>query len=263
MLPTLYLSHGSPTLPFDDVAARDFLRGLGGELPRPDAIVMVSAHWDSPVAQVNSVTVNPTIHDFYGFPQALYEVQYPAPGSPELAAQVAELIGDAGLQVGMDSVRGLDHGAWVPLMLMYPDADIPVVQVSIQSHLGPGHHVQLGRALAVLRERNVLIIASGSMTHNLRALNRMDMNAPEPAWVRDFAEWMHDALINGRSCDLVSYRALAPYAEHNHPHDDHLLPLFVAYGAAGAGAGHPAPAATRLHTSTTLGALRMDAYAFS
>ncbi|HWU03761.1 MAG TPA: class III extradiol ring-cleavage dioxygenase [Novosphingobium sp.] len=256
--PALFLSHGSPTLPLDDVPARDFLRGLGGKLERPDAIVAVSAHWETDVPTLNAVAQNETIHDFYGFPPALYALEYPAPGAPDLAETVADLIGEAGLRARIDTVRGLDHGAWVPLMLMWPGHDIPVLQLSIQSRLGPGHHVQLGRAIAALRERNILVMASGSFTHNLRALTRQGPVGGEPEWVTRFADWMHAAIAEGRTCDLVSYRNMAPFARENHPTDEHLLPLYVAIGAAGAGPLR----AERLHTSTTLGALRMDAYAF-
>ena len=257
MLPTLFLSHGAPTLPFQDIAARDFITGLGHSLPQPDAIVMVSAHWETDVPSVNAVAVNETIHDFYGFPAPLYELTYPAPGAPDLAARIADMLGDAGLRARIDPARGLDHGAWVPLLLMWPGHDIPVLQLSIQSKLGPGHHVQLGRALASLRQQNILVIASGSFTHNLRAL-QWSNPGPQPAWVTEFADWMHQALIAGRTCDLVSYRRLAPHAVENHPTDEHLLPLFVALGAAGEGAK-----AERIHTSVDFGILRMDAYQFT
>ncbi len=257
MLPTLFLSHGAPTLPLQDVPARDFIAGLGQSLPRPDAIVMVSAHWETDVPSVNAVAINATIHDFYGFPAPLYALTYPAPGAPDLAARIADMLGDAGLRARIDPARGLDHGAWVPLSLMWPGHDIPVLQLSIQSRLGPGHHVQLGRALATLRQHNILVIASGSFTHNLRAL-QWSNPGPQPTWVTEFADWMHQALIAGRTCDLVSYRRLAPHAVENHPTDEHLLPLFVALGAAGEGAK-----AERLHTSVDFGILRMDAYQFT
>ena len=263
MMPSLFISHGSPTLVLDDVSARDFLRGLGAQLPRPRAIVMVSAHWETAVPMVNAVAQNDTIHDFSGFPDALYRLSYPAPGSAELAERVVDVLAAAGLACHVDASRGLDHGAWVPLMLMYPAHDIPVIQLSVQSRLGPGHHVQMGRALAALRKDNVLIIGSGSMTHNLREIDRSGSN-DEPAWAADFAEWVHKALIEGRSCDLVTYRTRAPEAARNHPTDEHLLPLFVAMGAGmGGDAGdHSSVKAQRLHSSHTLGSLRMDAYSF-
>lgn len=256
MQPTLFLSHGSPMLALEDSPARRFLAELGATLQRPDAIVVVSAHWDTEVPAVNAVTRNATIHDFHGFPQALYALTYPAPGAPDLALRVADLVGNAGLRASIDPKRGLDHGAWVPLMLMWPAHDIPVVQLSVQSQLGPGHHLQLGRALASLRAANILVIASGSFTHNLSALRRFGAGT-EPEWVTAFAEWMDHAITAVRICDLVSYRRLAPFAAENHPTDEHLLPLFVALGAAG-----ESPRAARLHGSTEHGILRMDAYRF-
>ena len=167
MLRPLFLSHGAPTLPLEDVAARYFLEGLAPTIPRPRAILVVSAHWETRIPTVNAVEKNETIHDFAGFPEALYRLSYPAAGSAELAERVVDLLGDAGLSAATDNARGLDHGAWVPLMLIWPDADIPVVQLSVQSQLGPGHHLEVGRAIAPLTREGVLIIASGSYTHDL------------------------------------------------------------------------------------------------
>jgi 4,5-DOPA dioxygenase extradiol len=257
MLPSLFVSHGAPTLPLEDCPATDFLKSLAGTLPHPRAILAVSAHWDTEIPNVNHVAINETIHDFYGFPEALYRLQYPAPGSFALADRTRELVACAGLQVGVDGSRGLDHGAWVPLLLMYPHADIPVVQLSVQSPLGPAHHIRLGRALTDLRKEDVLVLATGSFTHNLRTMNRSRIDAPEPVWSQEFSAWIHGALVEGRTDDLVAYRRLAPHAAVAHPEDDHFMPLFVAYGAGG-----DAPKATRLHQSTTYGSLRMDAYAF-
>ena len=256
MLRPLFLSHGAPTLPLEDVAARHFLAGLPAHISRPRAIVVVSAHWETREPAVNAVERNATIHDFSGFPDELYRLQYPAPGDRALAARVVDLLGEGGLAARIDPARGLDHGAWVPLMLAWPDADIPVVQLSVQSHLGPGHHLEIGRAIAPLAEEGVLIIASGSYTHDLSSW-RGQAGMPEPDWVTDFAEWFDRALVEGRTCDLLAYRRLAPHAERNHPTEEHLLPLFVALGAAG-----PNATAERLHSSTTYGVLRMDAYAF-
>ncbi len=257
MLPAIFVSHGAPTLPLTDVPARRFLEGLGAGLPgRPRAILMVSAHWETVRPRVNAVAINATIHDFGGFPEALYRLQYPAPGSPALARRVAALLGDAGMPVDIDTERGLDHGAWVPLMMMYPAADIPVVQLSVQPHLGPAHHLALGQALRSLRDEGVLVIASGSFTHDLSQF-RQPLPPTEPDWVREFAGWFDAALIGHRIDDLLHYRRLAPHAVANHPTDEHLLPLFVALGAGGADAP-----VTHLHTSTTFSVLRMDAYAF-
>jgi 4,5-DOPA dioxygenase extradiol len=249
VLPALFVSHGAPTLILDDVPARHFLATLSKRVNRPKAILAVSAHWGTREHEVNDVAVNATIHDFYGFPDALYRMQYPAPGAPSLARRVAELTGAT-----LDKTRGLDHGAWVPLMLGWPAADIPVAQLSIQPERDAAWHIALGRRLAPLRDEDVLILASGSFTHNLVEFRRFAGQA-EPAWVSDFADWMHEALLRRRDDDVANYRRLAPEAERNHPTDEHLLPLFVAYGA-----GRGAP--ERLHASQTFGILRMDAYAF-
>lgn len=253
---TYFLSHGSPTLVIDDVPAHHFLRGLGATIPKPDAILVVSAHWETNAPTVNAVAHNHTIHDFGGFPRELFEMQYSANGCPEIAQLTAELLGKSGFPTQIDNVRGLDHGAWVPLKLMYPNADIPVFQLSIQSHMGPKHHFDIGRAIAPLREKNIAIIASGSFTHNLREIKWA--GGEEETWSKDFAAWFDNALNINSMDDLLNYRRLAPYAIQNHPTDEHLLPIFVAMGAASENWQ-----AERLHTSATFGSLRMDAYSFS
>jgi len=251
MFPALFVSHGSPTLPFDDVPARDFLRALGPSLPRPKAIVTVSAHWQSDEPAVTALVKNATIHDFFGFPEPLYDLRYDAPGSPATADRIAQALQQSGFPAPIRAGRGLDHGAWVPLLLMFPEADIPVLQLSIQMHRGVRHHIALGKALAPLRDE-VLILGSGGMVHNLQAL---DWNGgPEPDWSMEFADWMHQALVDRRDDDLVEYRIRAPHAARAHPSEDHILPLFVACGAG--------RSARRLHQSVTFGSLRMDAYAF-
>lgn len=251
MLPSLFVSHGAPSLPFDDVPARDFLRGLGQQIGRPRAILAVSAHWDTSALQVNSVAMNDTIHDFGGFPQMLYDIRYPAPGDAALADTVAGLTGAT-----RDKARGLDHGAWVPLLLMYPNADIPVVQLSVQSHLGAAHHIALGRKLASLREDNVLVMGSGGFVHNLHRL--APPGAAEPEWSKEFSDWMHEKLMAGDEAALAAYRALAPHAVLAQPTEEHFVPLLAAFGAGG-----EKPTAARLHSSATFGSLRMDAYSFS
>src|SRR4051812_21395212 len=167
MFPAIFLSHGAPTLPLADAPARDFLRNLGQELGRPSAILVASAHWETPAPVVSTTARNTTIHDFYGFPRELYALRYEPPGAPDIAVAAADLLPRAGLPAGQDPTRGLDHGAWVPLLLMYPEADIPTFQLSIQPHLGPRHHLAAGKALAPLRQQDVLIIGSGAFTHNL------------------------------------------------------------------------------------------------
>lgn len=258
-LPSLFLSHGAPTLPLTDSPARTFLAGLGDRLPRPNAILVISAHWETARPLVNAVVSNETIHDFYGFPRALYEMRYPAPGDPALAGRVAQLLQQFGLPCATDQGRGLDHGAWVPLLLMYPQADIPVLQLSVQPELGPKHHLAMGRALAQLRDEGILVIGSGSFTHNLAELRMRSagLDDPAPPWVDAFADWVTDALRDGRVGDMLDYRRLAPFARNNHPSEEHFLPLFAALGAAGDNAR-----AERLHSSATYSVLRMDVFAF-
>ncbi len=250
MTPSLFVSHGAPTLPFDAIPAREFLKGLGETLERPRGIVIATAHWETDAPAVAKVAVNETIHDFQGFPPALYALRYPAPGDARLSDRVAALTG-----ASIDTARGLDHGAWVPLLLMYPAHDIPVVQIAVQPHRGVAHHIALGRALAPLREEGILVIGSGSFVHNLRRLDRAGPDAPEPDWSRAFADWMNTALLARDDEALAQYRERAPFAQLAHPEDEHLLPLFVAYGAGGA--------PTRLHSSHTFGSLRMDSYGFA
>ena len=256
--PTIFVSHGSPMLALQDSPARRFLQGLGQSLPRPQAIAVVSAHWETRGAPAVSLATQPeTIHDFDGFPQALFDMQYPAPGAPGVAERAAALFTAAGFPVGTSANRGLDHGAWVPLKLMYPDADIPVVQISIVHGASPAMHRQLGAALQALREEGVLVLASGSLTHNLYEFRGQPVDAPAPAWVSDFESWMREKLVANDHDALLDYRTLAPMAEKNHPTEEHLLPLYVALGAAGPGAR-----AELLHASVEHGVLAMDAYAF-
>lgn len=256
-LPSLFLSHGTPTLPLTDLPARTFLAQLGEALEQPKAILVVSAHWETVQPTVNAVSRNETIHDFYGFPRSLYALHYPAPGSPDLAAHIAHLLHAAGFDCDTDHGRGLDHGAWVPLLLMYPDADIPVLQLSIQPRLGPEHHLRIGQALAPLRQDGVLIVCSGSMTPDISGFRGRGANDPAPAWVDDFADWFHKALSEQRESDLLNYRRVAPFATKNHPTEEHLLPLYVAWGAAGENSQ-----IERLHASASYRVIRMDAYAF-
>lgn len=257
MLPTIFVSHGAPTLALQDVPARRFLEQLGATLPRPRAIVAVTAHWETASACVGAAFHPATVHDFGRFDDRLFDISYPAPGDPALAGRVAGLLREAGLGDSADPGRGLDHGVWVPLLLMYPAADIPVVPVSIQPDAGPAHHLALGHALAPLRDDGVLVLASGSFTHDLGRFRGRALESPTPDDVAQFAGWFDHALLEDRVDDLLAYRTRAPHAAENHPTEEHLLPLFAALGAAGPGAR-----AERLHASATYGVLRMDAYAF-
>jgi 4,5-DOPA dioxygenase extradiol len=253
--PAVFVSHGSPMLMFEPVPARDFIAGLGKTLGRPAAILSVSAHWETPEVCASTAKQPETIHDFGGFPQELYRVQYPAPGAPALAEEAIGLLKSSGIDATAEA-RGLDHGAWVPLSLMYPGADVPVAQLSIQPHAGPAHHVAVGRVLAGLRDQDVLILGSGSATHNLYTMERGRHDSP-PAWARAFDRWLADAVAAGDEAALTRYREQAPYAREAHPRDEHLLPIFVAFGAGGPGAK-----GRRLHDSFTHGSLSMAAYAF-
>lgn len=257
-LPTLFVSHGSPMLALEDSPARRFLLALGQRLPRPAAIVMVSAHWETTGGPSVSLAPEPaTIHDFGGFAPALYEIRYRAAGAPAVAERAATLFEQAGIPVGRSAQRGLDHGAWVPLSLMYPDADVPVLQISLVHGAGPAAHERLGQALAQLRHEGVLVIGSGSLTHNLYEFRGQPVDAPVPSWVSEFETWMRERLAASDKAALLDYRKLAPSGVKNHPSEEHLLPLFVAMGAAG-----PDAKTTLLHASFEHGILAMDAYAF-
>ena len=253
--PALFVSHGAPTLPLEPGPTRGFLTELGKSVGTPAAILIVSAHWETAAPAVSTASQPETIHDFYGFPEALYQMHYAAPGAPELARRVVQLLDKAGLQAAAVPDRGLDHGAWVPLLLMYPAADIPVTQLSVQTALGPAHHWRLGEALRPLRDEGVLIAGSGSVTHNLRGLDRYD--APPPQWVAGFNEWLAGAVEAGRTADFLDYRRIAPNAARNHPTEEHLLPLFAAAGAA-----TPGTLPRRIHAGYTYGVIGMDAYRF-
>lgn len=259
VMPVLFLSHGSPTLAFDDVPARDFLVRLGSKLPRPKAILCISAHWEAALPSVTGTDAPSTIHDFYGFPQALYELRYDAPGDPALAARVVKLLEDGGYNALISSDRGLDHGAWSPLLLVYPQSGIPVVQLSLMHHRTPADHVALGRILAPLRQEGVLILGSGGAVHNLRALD-WNGRSGTPEWAGEFDQWLTDQIAAGDFTALSDYRVQALNAAVAHPSEDHIMPLFVALGAAAGQADKVAGIA--LHRSFTFGSLSMSSYAW-
>ncbi|MDQ7980028.1 class III extradiol ring-cleavage dioxygenase [Paraburkholderia sp. SARCC-3016] len=230
-LPTLFLSHGAPTLPIDPSLPSAEFASLSATLPRPKAILMLSAHWMTAKPVASTASKPETIHDFHGFPRQLYDIRYPAPGAPDVARHAAELLDAAGIATSSEP-HGLDHGAWVPMLLMFPSADIPVAQLSIQPRLDPGHHFRVGRALRALRDDGVMVIGSGQITHNLR---EADFSArPEDAdpRVTEFTDWF-EARLAARDVDaLLDYRRHAPHAVSMHPTDEHLLPVFAALGAA-------------------------------
>jgi len=259
-MPSLFVSHGSPMLAVVDSAARRFLKDLGSRLPPPKAVVVLSAHYDTATTEITAAARPETIHDFGGFPDELYRLRYPAPGSPELARVIAERLGAAGFPALLEPHRGLDHGAWIPLSLLFPRADVPALQVSIGTAHSPELHFALGRALRSLRDEGALILGSGGATHNLalyaHARGRNDDSAP-PEWVEAFNEWTAGAIAARRFDDLFHYSERAPYAAQNHPTAEHYLPLFVTLGAA-----HDDEQGVRIHSSYDRGLLSLDAYAF-
>jgi 4,5-DOPA dioxygenase extradiol len=258
-IPTsLFVPHGAPTFALRPGAAGAALRAVAATLPAPRAIVIVSAHWDTAIATVGFAQRPETIHDFWGFPDELYAMRYPATGCREVATEVVAAIRDAGLPVAQDAERGLDHGAWVPLRLMFPDADVPVIPLSIQSHGGPEQAYRLGLALAPLAAQGILVIASGNVTHNLRDYQMAARNGGQtPAYVREFSEWLAARIAAHDVPALLDYRRQAPGAVQSHPSDEHLLPLYVALGAAG-----EKPVAQRFHNGIDDYVIAMDAYAF-
>ncbi|MBI6635800.1 dioxygenase [Pseudomonas paralactis] len=254
MLPSLFISHGSPMLALQPGASGPALQALAGALPRPKAIVVVSAHWESHELLVSGSAAPETWHDFGGFPRELFAVQYPAPGDPKLANEIVELLQADGLNARADNQRPFDHGAWVPLSLMYPAADIPVVQVSLPSRMGPAFQTRVGHALSSLREQGVLLIGSGSITHNLGELDWRAGPKTITPWAQAFRDWVVDKLAADDETALHDYRLQAPHAVRSHPSDEHLLPLYFARGAGGD--------FSVAHQGFTLGALGMDIYRF-
>jgi 4,5-DOPA dioxygenase extradiol len=256
-MPTIFVSHGAPTLPLAPGETGAAWQKIAASIPEPSAILVVSAHWGTDIPTASSVAKPETIHDFSGFPRELYRLQYPAPGAPALAQGVVDLLQQAGIPSHLDSTRGLDHGAWVPLSLMYPAANIPVMQLSLQPTKNPAWHIVIGRALRTLRAQGVLIIGSGSITHNLAAIFQHRQGDPAPAWVTEFCDWMAEKIQAGEIETLINYRSLAPHAVQNHPTDEHLLPLFVALGATDV-----VGIAQRLNNVMTFGILAMDVWVF-
>ncbi|HLY95989.1 MAG TPA: class III extradiol ring-cleavage dioxygenase [Sideroxyarcus sp.] len=257
MMPVLFLSHGAPSLPLEAGETGAAWRQLGAQLPRPSAILVISAHWETRIPTVSRAVQPETVHDFSGFPEELYRLQYPAPGAPQMAEAAARALQQAGIPVQLDDAHGLDHGAWVPLSIMFPQADIPVAQLSLQPEQNPAWHLALGRALRPLREQGVLIVGSGAITHNLRAVFSHPQDEPAPEWVTGFRDWIAARIKEGDLDALCAYRRLAPHAAQNHPADEHLLPLFVALGAAS-----KVEEARHLNRVMTFGLLAMDAWLF-
>ena len=266
-LPSLFVSHGSPMIALEPGAAGAFMRELGPALDaafgRPRAIVVASAHSVTREPALLAAERHDTVHDFGGFPQPLYELRYDAPGAPDLAPRAAQLVRDAGLPVHVVADGGLDHGMWMPLRFAYPDVDVPVLPLAFPANWSPRQLFALGQSLAPLRDEGVLVLGSGSITHNLRLVFSRNAHAdtaredqPEMPESAAFRRWFAERSAARDTEALFDYRKQAPHAAYMHPSDEHLLPWYVA-----AGAGHEGPM-LRVHDSVTMGCLGMDAYAF-
>lgn len=254
-LPSLFVSHGSPMFALEPGLAGPRLTALGRVLPRPRAVLVLSPHWMTRTVAVGAAAWPDTLHDFGGFAPELYAQSYPAPGAPDVAREVIEALSRGGIEAALDERRGRDHGAWVPLKHLYPEADVPVLQLSQPYAPSPLALLELGQALAGLRERGVLIVGSGSLTHNLRDVNG---GGQLSAYAVGFADWIAARIAQGDLESLLDYRRLAPGALRAHPTDEHLLPLFFAIGAA----GDEWQRAQRIEGGVTHDVLNMDSYVF-
>ncbi|MCS6810470.1 MAG: dioxygenase [Tepidimonas sp.] len=267
--PVLFVSHGSPMMALAPGEAGAALQRWGQQLlARGDlrAVVVMSPHWMAPVAAVSSHPIPPTWHDFGGFPPELYRLQYPAPGDPALARAVAQRLQAAGIPTGEDAQRPRDHGVWSPLRFLLPQARWPVVQVALPAAAGPADVYAIGAALADLRRDGVLMVGSGSLTHNLMEFfgGRPAIDEPAEPYVQAFSAWVWEALQVGDLAALLDYRARAPQAARAHPTDEHLLPLFFALGAAGWPKAEGAAGRPSVHAITRevqYRHLAMDSYA--
>ena len=255
MTTSLFLAHGAPTFALEPGRAGPLLSALGRALPRPKAVLVVSPHWMTRDVSVASTARPATIHDFGGFPDALYRLEYPAPGQPALAQEAAGLLAAAGYRVHVDTQHGLDHGAWVPLRYLYPDADVPVFQVSLPEQADAAGAWKLGATLAPLGKMGVLIIGSGSLTHNLHDVRQL--HDAEAGYATEFVDWVRSAVVAGDADRLVHALELAPHAARAHPTPEHFLPLLVA-----AGASAPGARVEVLPGGITYGVLSMESYRF-
>jgi 4,5-DOPA dioxygenase extradiol len=234
LMPVGFVGHGAPTIGLEkEGPAVEAWREWGDSIRRPKAVLVVSAHWLQKPPHLGPLNPVSLTYDFYGFPRELYEVEYPAPPAPKLAKEVLHLLTRLGLKPGTNSDRGLDHGAWVPLMHMFPRADIPVLQVSIGTNVPMSEHLALGHALAPLRSKGVFLLGSGNITHNLRMVNFSDRYGTTESWAKDFDAWCHGNLEKFDLTALADYAHQAPQAKLAHPTDDHYTPLLVAAAAAG------------------------------
>lgn len=263
--PPLFLSHGAPNMALHESPVRNFMQSLAGNYQKPDAIVVVSAHFETKDTCVVTDSAPEMMYDFRGFEPELHEIVYPAPGHPELANEVLGLLKATNINAEAISKRGFDHGTWVPLSLVYPNSDIPIVQVSIDPDQSPEYHYKLGQALSSLPARNIAVIGTGNITHNLPALftkgKDRDLDANIKGYVAEFLNWFDKQLESNHMENLLNYRNNAPFAAENHPTDEHLLPIYVAMGAAH-GADPQKTKARKIHASYAFDFLAMDAWEF-
>jgi 4,5-DOPA dioxygenase extradiol len=261
MMPSLFIAHGSPTIVIEKNAYTEKLRSLAGQLPKPTAIVLFSAHWEANVQTVSGVEEYGTIYDFGGFPEEMYRITYPAKGDPALAEEIVGLFQQAGIPARIDTVRGLDHGAWTILKLIYPAADIPVIALSVNPALPNQEQYRIGKALASLKERGILVIGSGGIVHNLwRVMMSMRAGAADQAdaWAVEFDDWIKERLEKWDLDALFHYERLAPYAQEAVPANEHFIPLLIAMGA-----GDDARKAERLYQSYQYGSLSLSIWRFA
>jgi 4,5-DOPA dioxygenase extradiol len=254
--PALFVSHGAPTFAIEPGLLGPKLKEFGARLSNLAAVVVVSAHWQTPGVQVMRTAAPETIHDFGGFPPALYEIQYPAPGNPALATETRAVLEAAGFKASFDDNRGLDHGVWVPMLYLQPEARTPVFQVSLPFDFNAADALRLGTALAPLRERGAMVMGSGSLTHNLREIGQSDPNMTRYAY--EFTAWVRKHVQEKDLAALVDYRHQAPHAQRAHPSEEHFLPLLVAVGASG-----DEDNVEVIEGGMTYGVLSMESYGFS
>jgi 4,5-DOPA dioxygenase extradiol len=252
-MPALFLSHGPPFLALSDASATRFWEKLGKSLEKPRAILCISAHWEAAWPMFTGSSSPETIHDFGG-PAPLFSLSYPAPGDPDIAKEMGAMLEQANIRHSIDMKRGIDHGVWVPLLRMFPQADAPVIQLSIQTEMDAAHHLELGRILSSLRNRGILILGSGGATHNLPEIDQFKKDDLAPGYAREFEKWLIDAVVSGHHSALASYREQGPDADKNHPYPgEHFLPLLVAAGASEEGG-------KLIHQSSLFGVLSMAAF---
>jgi 4,5-DOPA dioxygenase extradiol len=254
LAPVLFISHGAPTFALEPGVLGPNLQRIGAHLEGIRAVLVVSPHWQAPGLRVMTAERPATLHDFGGFPEPLYQLQYPAPGAPDVARETADILRAAGLAVSEDATRPYDHGAWVPLRFLLPDANVPVFQLAMPADLDTAGALALGQALRPLRERGVLVVGSGSLTHNLYEVRRTADTVPYAA---AFADWATRSVLARDEEALVDYRRVSPEGARAHPTEEHYLPLLVAMGAS-----HDDDTPSLVPGGMTYGVLSMDSYAW-